>query len=105
MEIPEHDCKQGPEHGCSCSPYFIKEMPVTQVHKNASALADFHETYPDVEKAFKDDPAGAISYLRLLGYRCAACGANAITVPIIEFHKFGPRARCWGCQTDNKYED
>lgn len=72
------------------------------LENNLHALERFAETYANIKEAFEDDPCGAISYLRVLGFVCATCGKNQITWPIMRFCHYRPDAQCYECQRRRK---
>ena len=68
-----------------------------QLQLNTLALEKFKRTYPNVSDGFSQDPTGAISYLRLLGFRCVNCSGK-ITGPNFEYFHFDPKTYCYTCQ-------
>lgn len=74
---------------------------MSYLEANKTALDKFSKDMGDVRERLDRDPS-LISYIRTLGYVCASCGKNAITLPILEYFNFRPDARCYECQRNNK---
>lgn len=67
------------------------------LENNIHAIEQFSVSYPDVPSAFDQDPIGAMAYLQLLGFKCAACG-QTVTGPNIRFCNYDPKTLCISCQ-------
>lgn len=77
-------------------------MDLKYLEVNKRAIKEFTESFPDIGLAFRQDARDAISYLRILGLRCARCGKNNITTPNMELYNYGPEVCCYSCQQKNK---
>ena len=71
------------------------------IQQNKGALKALG-TEAEIKARFEKDPTEAIFFLRsICGFRCAGCGKNEITWPILRFYDYSPEARCYKCQKEN----
>jgi hypothetical protein len=72
------------------------------VNQNKGALKALG-TRQEIEGRFEKDPSDAMFFLRsICGFRCAGCGGNRITGPILKFYDYSPEALCYHCQEENR---
>lgn len=71
------------------------------IERNKHALEEFQNSYADmtIPEVFDQYPTDAIHLLVvILGFGCAECGSKQISARTLNFYKYQPTVRCWGCQ-------
>ena len=67
--------------------------------RNIQAIVKIEKTVGQSLRSYfnNHNVSDAINYLRMLGFRCSACG-QSITEPIVRYFDYDPDVYCYDCQ-------
>lgn len=80
----------------------MEKLPFEGANETAIAVFEASHGGKKINELFEErfgDPASRIFELRgLYGLRCAQCGKNNITFPILKFYGYKANVKCYECQ-------
>ena len=80
----------------------MEKLPYEAENEKAIFIFEASHGGKKIKDLFEErfgDPSSRIFELRgLYGLRCAQCGKNNITVPVLKFYGYSAKVKCYECQ-------